>query len=90
MNPSHDSLSAGPLQDITSRDNPLLVRLRRLARQGTHYRHDGAIWVEGEHLCDAARRRGRAASATPVQAWSLERLRRAQGNRALSPSPRTR
>ena len=77
MSPSPDIPASGPLQDITSRDNPLLVRVRRLARQGTHYRHDGAIWVEGEHLCDAARRRGRAASQAVISdsAWERPALR---------------
>jgi RNA methyltransferase, TrmH family len=77
MNPSLEGPAAGSVQDITSRDNPLLVRVRRLARQGTHYRHDGAIWVEGEHLCDAARRRGRAASQAVISdsAWERPALR---------------
>jgi len=77
MRPAPDSPGPGPLQDITSRDNPLLVRVRRLARQGTHYRHDGAIWVEGEHLCDAARRRGRTASQSVISdsAWERPALR---------------
>jgi TrmH family RNA methyltransferase len=39
---------------ITSRDNPLLVRLRRLAHAPGAYRKLGQIWIEGEHLCRAA------------------------------------
>ncbi len=46
---------------ITSRDNPLLVRLRKLARTPVGYRKLGAVWLEGEHLCLALRARGRAA-----------------------------
>jgi RNA methyltransferase, TrmH family len=49
---------------ITARDNPLLVRLRRLQRSGTAYRKAGALWIEGEHLCSASRARGRV----PLQA----------------------
>jgi RNA methyltransferase, TrmH family len=49
---------------VTARDNPLLVRLRRLQRGGTAYRKEGQVWIEGEHLCSASRARGRQ----PVQA----------------------
>lgn len=45
-------------QRITSRTNPLLVSLRRIARDGTAYRRSGAVWLEGEHLCAAAAARG--------------------------------
>ena len=43
---------------ITSRDNPLVVRLRKLAQDGAAYRKLGEIWLEGEHLCSAYRLRG--------------------------------
>lgn len=43
---------------ITSRDNPLLKDLRRLAHDNTAYRKQGKIWVEGDHLCRAAILRG--------------------------------
>jgi len=43
---------------ITSRDNALLKDLRRLAQANTNYRKQGRIWAEGEHLVDAALRRG--------------------------------
>ena len=49
---------------ITARDNPLLVRLRRLQRSGTAYRKAGELWLEGEHLCSGLRLRGHA----PLQA----------------------
>ncbi len=52
------------LSVISARDNPLLVRLRRLQRSGTAYRRAGELWLEGEHLCSAFRARGRR----PVQA----------------------
>lgn len=43
---------------VTSRDNPLLVRLRKLARSPGAYRGLGQVWVEGDHLCRAAVARG--------------------------------
>jgi TrmH family RNA methyltransferase len=39
---------------ITSRDNPLLKELRRLATDNTAYRKSARIWLEGDHLCSAA------------------------------------
>jgi RNA methyltransferase, TrmH family len=42
---------------ITSRDNPLVKELRRLAQDGAAYRKSGHVWVEGEHLCDAVQAR---------------------------------
>ncbi len=41
------------LTRIGSRDNPLLVRLRRLARDPAAYRKFGQVLIEGEHLCAA-------------------------------------
>ncbi|MFZ4480259.1 MAG: TrmH family RNA methyltransferase, partial [Rhodoferax sp.] len=46
------------VQCIRSRDNPLLKDLRRLSQDSTAYRKQGRIWVEGEHLCQAALGRG--------------------------------
>ncbi len=46
-----------PLQ-ITSRDNPLLKELRKLAADGAAYRKTGRVWIEGEHLCSAYLQRG--------------------------------
>ncbi len=43
---------------ITSRDNPLVKELRRLAQEGAAYRKTGRVWIEGEHLCEAAQARG--------------------------------
>jgi TrmH family RNA methyltransferase len=43
---------------ITSRDNLLLVRLRKLAQTPTAYRKAGQVWLEGDHLCRAALARG--------------------------------
>jgi len=38
---------------ITSRDNPLLKRLRVLAQDNAAYRKQGQVWLEGDHLCRA-------------------------------------
>ena len=43
---------------ITSRDNPLIKALRRLAQDNTAYRKQGQVWLEGDHLCRAALERG--------------------------------
>ncbi len=43
---------------ITSRDNPLLKSLRRLAQEPGAYRRLGRVWLEGDHLCRAALARG--------------------------------
>ena len=39
---------------ISSRDNALLKDLRRLAQDSGAHRRQGRVWVEGEHLCNAA------------------------------------
>ena len=56
---------------VTSRNNPLLVRLRRLANDGLAYRKQGQIWLEGEHLCGAYATRGGAVAQAVVTeaAW---------------------
>ena len=56
---------------ITSRHNPLLVRLRRLLRDGGAYRRDGLVWLEGEHLCGAALARGVTLlhAVLPLSSW---------------------
>lgn len=43
---------------ITSRDNPLLKRLRVLAQDSTAYRKQRQVWLEGDHLCRALLARG--------------------------------
>jgi TrmH family RNA methyltransferase len=43
---------------VTSRDNPLLKELRKLAQDNTAYRKAGRFWVEGDHLCSAVLQRG--------------------------------
>ncbi|RVU45506.1 TrmH family RNA methyltransferase [Rubrivivax rivuli] len=64
-------------QLITSKDNPLLQRLRKLALDGAAYRRGGQVWIEGEHLCSALRTRGGAALQAVVadEAWVRPELR---------------
>ena len=47
---------------ITSRDNPLLKDFYRLANDATAYRKQGRVWLEGDHLCRAAVKRGQKPS----------------------------
>jgi len=66
------------LTQITSRSNPLLVRLRKLAEDGGAYRRLGMVLLEGEHLCAAWR--AKAAAPAPhaivsAAAWDEPRLR---------------
>ncbi|MDR7268349.1 TrmH family RNA methyltransferase [Pelomonas saccharophila] len=46
------------LDHITSRDNPALVRLRKLTVDASGYRKIGSVWIEGDHLLRAALQRG--------------------------------
>ena len=61
------------LLTITSRDNPLLLRLRKLARAPGAYSKLGAVWIEGEHLCSALRSRGRPAAQALISQTALQR-----------------
>jgi len=62
---------------ITSRDNPLLVRLRKLVGDPAAYRKLGEVWIEGDHLCAAFLQRGGVAPQAVIteQAWELPSLR---------------
>jgi TrmH family RNA methyltransferase len=62
---------------ITSRDNPLLVRLRKLTADPAGYRKHGEVWIEGEHLCAAYAQRGAAATLALVDetAWQVPAVR---------------
>ena len=66
---------------ITSRDNALLVRVRKLAQDGAAYRRAGQLWLEGDHLCNALRARGIAAAQAIVTeaAWANPALRALAG-----------
>jgi TrmH family RNA methyltransferase len=59
-------VSAAP-QLVTSRDNPLLKELRRLAQDSTAYRKQQRVWLEGDHLCRAALQRGVAPAIAVFQ-----------------------
>jgi TrmH family RNA methyltransferase len=50
--------AVGGPQLITSASNALVKDLRQLAQESTAYRKLGRIWLEGDHLCEAALRRG--------------------------------
>jgi RNA methyltransferase, TrmH family len=66
------------LTRISSRSNPLLVRLRKLAEDGAAYRRDGMVLLEGEHLCAAWRERADAPVSHAIvsdTAWDEPRLR---------------
>jgi RNA methyltransferase, TrmH family len=74
---------------ISSRDNPLLKRLRLLAQDSTAYRKQGQVWLEGDHLCRALLTRGlRPALAVFTDAgWEradLELRRAAPKNHVIS------
>ena len=62
---------------VSAKDNPLLVKLRKLARDPSAYRKQGELWLEGEHLCAALRVRGlRPTQAVLAEsAWSQPALR---------------
>jgi len=62
---------------VSSRDNPLLMRLRKLARDPAGYRKAAELWLEGEHLCDALRQRGQRPAQAVVgeSAWAQPALR---------------
>jgi TrmH family RNA methyltransferase len=67
------------VQPITSRDNPLVQRLRKLAQDPAAYRKLGEVWLEGDHLCSAYLARGRKAPTAVIadSAWLGEH---GQGN----------
>jgi len=66
---------------ISSRDNPLLQRLRRLTSDGAAYRRVGSVWLEGDHLCAAVRQRQWPAAQALLaeSAWSDPALRSLAG-----------
>ncbi len=52
------AMDAPSVTHITSRDNPLLKELHKLANDSTAYRKQGRVWLEGDHLCRAVLQRG--------------------------------
>lgn len=67
---------AGP-RTISSKDNPLLLRVRKLVADPGAYRKLGEVWLEGDHLCSAfVQRGGRALQAVvSSEGWSRPALR---------------
>ncbi|MBU0918090.1 TrmH family RNA methyltransferase [Aquabacterium parvum] len=59
------------VQLITSRENALIARLRRLSQEPLAYRKQAEVWLEGDHLCRAALARGLRAPLAVVAdtAW---------------------
>jgi RNA methyltransferase, TrmH family len=62
------------VKPITSHDNPLLVRLRKLAVDPAAYRKQGIAWLAGDHLCTAFLHRGGVAAQALIteHAWPNE------------------
>jgi TrmH family RNA methyltransferase len=73
--------------DIRSRDNALLVRLRKLAQDGSAYRREGVVWLEGDHLLRACLARGWTLQETVISesGWAVPALASlaAQGRRCV-------
>jgi len=60
------------LDHVTSRDNPALVRLRKLAADPGGYRKTGSVWIEGDHLLRAALQRGWAPGLVVVTEAAMQ------------------
>lgn len=73
-----EAVTATTVRSIVSRDNPLLVALRKLSADPAGYRKQGKIWLEGEHLCAALIERGRQVPQALIaeSAWQRPVLRR--------------
>ena len=68
---------AAKVRAVSSAENPLLVRLRRLVADPSAYRRVGEIWIEGEHLCAARAARGGTVPTAVIgeSAWQSPMLR---------------
>ncbi len=75
--PGRSNTGMPQIRAVSSRDNPLLVRLRKLAADPGAYRKLGELWIEGEHLCDALVKRGGAVPQALIgeSAWARPALR---------------
>lgn len=70
------------VQTLTSRENPLVRRIRRLLQKPTAYRQAAEVWIEGDHLArawldrpgDASKRTADAAVALITEPAWHERL----------------
>ena len=54
------------LLHISSRDNPVLQRLRKFSQDGSAYRKLGTVWLEGDHLMRACLQRGHAVNLAVI------------------------
>ena len=76
-------------QSVTSRDNPLIKRLRLLAQDNGAYRKAGQVWLEGDHLCRALLARGHRPSCAvfsePYWSAAADGLREACEQRIVVP-----
>lgn len=68
-------MTAPAVERVTSRDNALLVKLRKLARDPAAYRKLGLVWLEGDHLCAALVARGGRPQQAVVSEAGFERHR---------------
>lgn len=50
--------AASRVSHVASRDNAVVKTVRRLSRDNVAYRKLGQVWLEGDHLCRAARDQG--------------------------------
>lgn len=57
---------------VTSRDNPALVRLRKITADAGGYRKTGSVWIEGDHLLRAALQRGWVPALVVVTETALQ------------------
>ncbi|MDM4767358.1 RNA methyltransferase [Pelomonas sp. SE-A7] len=70
-------MSESKILHISSRDNPVLQRLRKLAADPGAYRKIGSVWLEGDHLARAALQRQHAVQLAVITeaAWAIDALR---------------
>lgn len=75
-----DQAFSVPVTHISSRDNPLIKELKKLAHSSTAYRKSGRVWIEGDHLCRAALQRGQkpALAVFSESFWPLAPVQWAQ------------
>lgn len=73
-------MTSSSITTIHSRDNTFVKDLRRLAQDTTAYRKQGRVWLEGDHLCRAAMKRGQRASIAVFSEsfWPLVQVEWAQ------------
>lgn len=74
-------MTSSSVVHVTSKDNPVLQRLRKLSQDGGAYRKLGSVWLEGDHLARACLQRGHAVTLAVVteQAYAEPALREIAG-----------